>query len=1112
MAETNLIQKKLQLFIRKYYSIQILQGSIIFTSILLLIFLIISFTEYFLYTSEKVRFFLLFTFISINAIIAISLIIIPFLKQIKLIKGISLADAAKIVGNHFSEIKDSLLNLLQLENSSMNPAQQELLIAAITNKTQKLKPLHFNIAIRFNFKKYRLYFILFIIGIIIISFNPNAITQSTYRIINYNQAFSKPLPYSIKIENNTLKAVQNSDFILKLKIYGDIIPDKIFIIERNQQFQCVQLSKTKFEFTFKNVNQDIKFQIKTHDFISQVHHLQVIPKPVIYYQSVTIQYPSYLQRKSEKIENVGDIVIPAGSVITWNFKTQNTNNLYLLFDSASNSAIKKKNEYIFYKTFYQSANYKVFAAGSGISSDTLSYHINVTPDAFPQIAVEDYKDSALLFNTSVYFKGNIEDDYGFHNLNVFFQLDTLPQANAAKTYQSLPIPINTANIKQDFYYEISLKAFNLLPGHSFSCYFVVCDNDVIHKFKCAQSRLFTYRVPTISEIQHQLQSNNSDIKNNLHDALNKVQKELVNLKDVEKELLSKNSVTWQEKKKVEDVINNLMNLQDEIKDISKQFDEAKKNADFINENQEIVEKYNQLQELFEKSFNDELKQLLQQYQELLDKLDKNKFQDALQQLKLSTNDIKNELDRNLNLFKQLELQQNLQSQINELQRLAEEQKKLAEQALDKDNKQEQLNTQQQINKDFEKVKNQMENLQNDNANMEEPLPLKDFNEQMKNIQQEMNNATQQLQNNNKKQAKSAQQKAADDIEQLANNMQQNLDDIQEEEYAEDIATLRQILDNLISVSFKQESLIEESKRVSIADPKYVQLIQNQKNLNSEIQMIKDSLIALSKRQADIKSIVLKEIEQINFNSDQTLQFLVNRQKNPANTRQQFVMTHINNLALMLAEALKSLKESQQNNSSCSSSGKSKMKCKKPGQGGKPSIATMRQMQKQLNEQLSKMQQQMQDAKSKGQGIGKQFNEQLAKLAAQQEALRKQLNDLSNQIKGEGNTQMGKELDKLGNQMEQTEIELINKMINLQTLKRQQDIVTKMLESEKALNEREQEERRESNEGKDIFDRNVTKFEEYYKLQKKNNQDILNKYLPTVNPYYKEKIKQYLYHF
>ena len=108
-----------------------------------------------------------------------------------------------------------------------------------------------------------------------------------------------------------------------------------------------------------------------------------------------------------------------------------------------------------------------------------------------------------------------------------------------------------------------------------------------------------------------------------------------------------------------------------------------------------------------------------------------------------------------------------------------------------------------------------------------------------------------------------QQKAAQDIKDL----EQKLSDMQQEEnqesQSEDINSLRQILENLIKASFDQENLMDELADTKTTDPKYISVMQDQKNLQSDLQMIEDSLFALSKRQMQIESFVNKEISEIN---------------------------------------------------------------------------------------------------------------------------------------------------------------------------------------------------------------------------------------------------------
>jgi hypothetical protein len=75
------------------------------------------------------------------------------------------------------------------------------------------------------------------------------------------------------------------------------------------------------------------------------------------------------------------------------------------------------------------------------------------------------------------------------------------------------------------------------------------------------------------------------------------------------------------------------------------------------------------------------------------------------------------------------------------------------------------------------------------------------------------------------------------------------------------------------------------------------------------------------------------------------------------------------------------------------------------------------------------------------------------------------------------------------------------------MKRQQEILTKLLESEKAEREREQDEQRKSNEAKNQNFSNPSQFLEYKRLKEKEL-ELLNTVSPNLTPYYKEKVNEY----
>jgi hypothetical protein len=296
-----------------------------------------------------------------------------------------------------------------------------------------------------------------------------------------------------------------------------------------------------------------------------------------------------------------------------------------------------------------------------------------------------------------------------------------------------------------------------------------------------------------------------------------------------------------------------------------------------------------------------------------------------------------------------------------------------------------------------------------------------------------------------------------------------------------------------------------TSETAVIDPKFPSVIEDQKKIKDDLVMVEDSLWALSKRQQMIEPFITREIQDINLHVDKALENLEERRKGPAGENQQFVMTSVNDLALLLSEALEQMMNAMQ----MQCSGACKKGAPKPGKGSS-SMKSMREMQQKLNQQIQQMKEQgMTPSKSKDSRNSAQ-SEGFARMAAQQEAIRRMMGEYQDQMKEQG---MGnsKELKDVMDKMEVTETELVNKIISQQTMDRLKDIETRLLKSEKADLQREQEEKRESREGKDINNRNPEDFLEYNKLQDKEI-ELLRTVPPNLRPYYKEKVNQYFYQF
>jgi hypothetical protein len=135
-----------------------------------------------------------------------------------------------------------------------------------------------------------------------------------------------------------------------------------------------------------------------------------------------------------------------------------------------------------------------------------------------------------------------------------------------------------------------------------------------------------------------------------------------------------------------------------------------------------------------------------------------------------------------------------------------------------------------------------------------------------------------------------------------------------------------------------------------------------------------------------------------------------------------------------------------------------------------------------------------------------MSEQLAKMARQQQMIRQALEQINRDENKDGKGGLGN-LDKISKEMEQTEHDLVNRKITDEALKRQQQIQSRLLEAEKAEQEREQDQQRESHTGKDIPPGYIKELQGYQQQRNKQTEQIKT-VSPALNLYYKQKIKSY----
>jgi hypothetical protein len=1104
---------KLDEFIRKYYKNRLIRGGIFFIALLTAFFLVSTLTEFFGRFNSGVRAGIFYSFIALNILVLWRLILIPLLNLLHLGKIISHEQAAEIIGKHFPEIGDKLLNTLQLkalEDKNSEGFPEELIKAGIDQKISKLRPVPFNIAINLGqnvrYLRYALPPVIIVILILILS--PRVITEPSERLVQYQKAYAPPVPFTVKVLNDKLEAFQQEDFLLEIKAEGEELPSDLYIEINGIDYRLEKKTPVLFQYKFRNLQETRRFVIKNDLFRSGQYELLVYPKPIVLSFEVNLDYPAYTQKQDETLENTGDLIVPAGTMVRWKFYTRDTRNiLFRLGDQKQELKNESANSFIFTDRALKSSTYAVVSANEFLrNADSLTYTISVIPDIYPSITVEQVRDS--IYDKRIYFNGLIKDDYGFSKLTFNYQVDREGIENAEPSKELVAeLPVSKMINQQQFFYYFDLDSIKVEPGEQIVYHFEVWDNDGVNGSKVTRSQPMIFRAPTREEIEKKTDESNEQIMDDLQSSIKEAKELQKKAEELNRKLIDKENIGWQEKQQIQDLLDQQKKLQDRVERIQKENQvKSMQEQQYKQMDEELVRKQQKLEDLFDQVMTDDMKKMFEELQKLLDEIDKDKVNEMLDQMKTDNKDLEKQLDRNLELFKQLEFEKKLQESIDKLKDLAQKQDELAKKSEEKGADGEQLKKQQdQLNDQFKQLRDDLNALEKKNQELEEPNNLQNTDQQEEQIEQQMDQSSDQLQKGKPTKAAPSQHGASEGMKSLSQMMEQMQSDMYSENLEEDIAVLREILENLIQLSFDQEALIGKTSQMSVIDPKFPGVIEDQKEIKDDLVMVEDSLWALSKRQQMIEPFVTREIQDINQHVEKALDNLEERKKGPAGEDQQYVMTSVNDLALLLSEALNQMMNAQQ----MQCSGSCKKGSPKPGNGS-ASMKSMREMQQKLNQQIQQLKDKGSTPSPDKNGRNPAQSEGFAKMAAQQEAIRRMMEQYQDQL-GEQGMGNSKELKEAMDKMDVTETELVNKIITQQTLDRLKDIETRLLKSEKADLQREQEEKRESREGKDINKRNPEDFLEYNILQDKEI-ELLRTMPPNLRPYYKEKVNQYFYQF
>ena len=996
-------------------------------------------------------------------LIIISFISTFYIITIWLIKSRSLLGVngneyiAKAIGLKNNLIKDKLLNAVQLYKDQQNldltklaiKNLKEILISSPIDKSGKILPYKY----------------LYTILILILVFSSLQLFKSQRialsRIIQYKSEFTAPTPFNIKNITKKNYALTGDTLNIDFKVYGQI-PDSltIFWIEENKLIKKVVAQNNGiYSYRFNNIKGDITYWTK-YDKVSYFSawdsigtnpiKIKVKQRPIIIKNLFTVTEPTYTNSKQITFDNSSETYMDVleNSKISFEFKANKSlSNAWMLINNnrinldISNNIIN--GEFI----LKEDSKIRIYCL-----DDNLTPNLNPTQFSFQKI---DDLSPILIINSpenefeidesyTIPIIANIRDDYGINDYWIEYKtvspgfINNNPNIRYS-LYNSNQIKAKEINID----YNWDIDNLGLLMGDEIHFWLFAKDNNPNNSTP-SQSRKFIGRFPSLGDIFSEI-NNYENESTNWIDEIKETINEISEItQDAELELLKEENISFENEKNIEESLSKIEDISDDIKNIQDNIDnildKAEKNNIF---DQNLLEKFNDFQDMLSNIMTPELQKSMEDLQEALSNLDPEKLADALENFEFNLEEFESQLDRFMDMFKLAQAEQMLNELAKSIENLIDQQKDLIAdlESESKDDK--------SLNSKSSKQEQRLDSFKNLLSKTEQTT--KEFSEDISNKLDSLSNSTnlkeasQSIQETttkiNTSNIDEAQEKSEASLESLS-KISKDINDIKDEFLEDSIKEIKNefisIINNSITITNQQENIIYESKGIRSNSPKIRMINENQNHISRELNKLMEQLVILSSKTFYISPSINRAFGQTSSNIYNAISNFEQKKISTAKTSQKSALSSMNLITELLIDALN---EMQDNNSPSGIEQFMESMEDMSGQQQGINQATM---------QLSQMGMMQQQSILEG-------------LQSQQQKLKEELGDLISEFPGQNNGSM----EKILSDMEEIINDFENKNITKETMERQQRILSRMLDNQKSLTQKDYSNKRDSKKGQDF---------------------------------------------
>lgn len=968
------------------------------------------------------------------------------------------------VGRKFAQVRDRLADALEVfrkHEDNREGYSLELADNSLSQVYDETKDLDFNAAVSPQPVKRALQMLagtLAVAFLVFLIFSSSFVSAS-FRLANPSMKFARDPGLTFEVKPGDAEIVKGESLEISARVSGAPVAEMTLFVKNTaaseyDRYELNSRDQATFSYTLENVIGDKDYYVAANGHRSDAFSVSVIERPFVRTLQVMLDYPNYSKLGNQYLdENVGDISALKGTRANLSLQANKTvASAKIVFADGKPVPLNiTGTELTGNFVLSQDGSYHIeLTDRDGLSNDSpIQYRLSLIEDQFPVVEVP-FPGQDVDLNKDMLLPLSIEaeDDFGLAKMRIGYEI--LQQGLHENGLKYIDLAIEKGNPdKLLVNHNWDLSELGLYPEDIVTYFVEVFDNDEVSGPKSSRSLTYRARFPSIQEMYEEVAEEHQET----FDELDELYEESKSLKETVDEVVQQMKrdpeLSWEQKQEVQETASAQGKMRQELEELQEKLDQM---VTRMEQNElispETLDKYRELQELMQEMLTEEMKETLEKLQQEMQDLDPRQLQEAMEKFATEQQDFLQSMERTLNLLKKLQVEQKLDESIRKAQDLLRRQEELNKQASSSKNQSEQekyAQEQRGIRQDTEGLEKDLEDLRNKMSEFPQ-MPQEDIEAAQnqlseQELQQLMEQAAQQMQSGQMQSAQQSGKQISQDLQQMLQSLQSAQEQLSQQQKQQIMQALKRSSHDLLNLSKQQENLMQDTKGSDRNTPGLGEMADKQQDLASGLNRVTQQLYELSQNTFFVTSDIGKALGKAMQGMQESLQGLEARNPGKAGQEQGQAMAGLN-------EAASHIRNSMQSMSGASSGiGFQEMMQRLMGMSGK---------QQGINQQTQGLGQQQG-------GLSMQQQAAMQRLAAEQQAVRKSLEQLMKEA-GKRSDVLG-DLEKISSDMEGVVQDLQKQNVDRNTLNRQQRILSRLLDAQRSVHDRDYSRKRKAQTGK-----------------------------------------------